>query len=272
MLHHEEYNPTDFEHQNTLVELIDSTTKNQKQNQNKGITQNVVRKRPPVVVNNFPENQNVFSNKRIVPGNNSYNDAAKKNMDKSIEANKAGKMNNQNIKIFTDSIPKGIKMKELNRHVHSGNAKMYCFPGATSTQLLHYLDINLDNTTDTVILHIGINDLLQGMTDNIINNLMNNIEQMVEKCRSFGIKRVFLSGITVTMRITCPNLEKVHNQLVSLCQKLEIAYIDNRNIIGAHLYNDGLHLLDTGKQILAKNFIFNLNNFLFQTQQPPVLR
>ena len=126
--------------------------------------------------------------------------------------------------------------------------KCIAFLGQHQPNFYIIFDINLDNTTDTVILHIGINDLLQGMTDNIINNLMNNIEQMVEKCRSFGIKRVFLSGITVTMRITCPNREKVHNQLVSLCQKLEIAYIDNRNIIGAHLYNDGLHLLDTGNK------------------------
>ena len=142
---------------------------------------------------------------------------------------------------------------------------MHCFPGATSAQLLHYLDVNLDNTTDTVILHIGINDLLQDMANN--NNFMKNIEKMVQKCRSFGVKRVFLSGITITTRISCQQLEEIHEQLVSLCEKINIIYIDNRNIFGVHLFKDGLHLLESGKQILAKNFIFNLNNFLGQTQQ-----
>ena len=65
---------------------------------------------------------------------------------------------------------------------------MHCFPRATSAQLLHYLDVNLDHTTDTVILHIGIDDLLQDMannnnnlTDNSIKNFIKNIEQMVQK-------------------------------------------------------------------------------------------
>ena len=66
---------------------------------------------------------------------------------------------------------------------------------------------------------------------------------MVAKCQSFGIKHVFLSGIAVTMQITCPDLEKVHEQLVRLCKKLEIVYIGNRNIFGAHLCNDGLQLV-----------------------------
>ena len=147
---------------------------------------------------------------------------------------------------------------------------MHCFPGATSAQLLHYLDVNLDHTTDTVILHIGINDLLQDMANNI-KNFMKNIEQMVQKCCSFGVKRIFLSGITITTRISCQQLEEIHEQLVSLCEKINIIYIDNKNIFGIHIFKDGLHLLESGKQILAKNFIFNLNNFLCQTQQPIVM-
>ena len=109
------------------------------------------------------------------------------------------------------------------------------------------------------------------LTDNSIKNLMKNIEQMVQKCRSFGVKRVFLSGITITKRISCQQLEEIHEQLVSLCEKINIIYIDNRNIFGVHLFKDGLHLLESGKQILAKSFIFNLNNFLCLTQQPIVM-
>ena len=47
-----------------------------------------------------------------------------------------------------------------------GKAKLQCFPGATSNQLLHYLDVNLqDNNTESVILHVGVNDVLQDCTE-----------------------------------------------------------------------------------------------------------
>ena len=43
-----------------------------------------------------------------------------------------------------------------------GKAKLQCFPGATSNQLLHYLDVNLqDNDTESVILHVSVNGVLQ---------------------------------------------------------------------------------------------------------------
>ena len=35
--------------------------------------------------------------------------------------------------------------------------------------------------------------------------------------------------------------------------------VKNDNITRASLSKDGLHLLDTGKQILADNFVFNVN-------------
>ena len=36
-------------------------------------------------------------------------------------------------------------------------------------------------------------------------------------------------------------------------------YVNNDNITRANLFKDGLHLLDTGKQILVDNFVFNVN-------------
>ena len=128
--------------------------------------------------------------------------------------------------------------------------------------LLHYLDANLHSTTDTVILHIGVNDLLKDMSiNNNFTTFMKNVEHMVQKCRRFGAKLVFLSGVVHTRRIAWQILNDVHDRLVSLCKRLEINYIENRNIRETHLFKDGLHLLDAGKQILANNLIFNLNNF-----------
>ena len=82
---------------------------------------------------------------------------------------------------------------------------------------------------------------------------------------------MFLSGIVYIKRIALQILNDIHDRLISLCKRLEINYIDNRNIRETHLFKDGLHLLETGKQILANNFVFNLNNFSYQVQQPILL-
>ena len=48
-----------------------------------------------------------------------------------------------------------------------------------------------------------------------------------------------------------------------MCNIEGYCYVNNDNITRANLFKDGLHLLDTGKQILADNLVFNANrNFL----------
>ena len=40
---------------------------------------------------------------------------------------------------------------------------------------------------------------------------MKNVEYMVQKCRGFGVKQVFLSGIVCTKRIAWQILNDVHD-------------------------------------------------------------
>ena len=52
-------------------------------------------------------------------------------------------------------------MHKFNRLTKNCKAKIFNFPGASSHQLLDYLDVHLkDKSIDTVIIYIGINDLL----------------------------------------------------------------------------------------------------------------
>ena len=57
--------------------------------------------------------------------------------------------------IFEDSIPQGIRIHEFNSLVKKGYAKMNSFPGATSKELLHYVD-----ATYWGIIHVWVNNLL----------------------------------------------------------------------------------------------------------------
>ena len=137
--------------------------------------------RPFLVVNQHPENQTTFgnTNDRIAPGNKSNSEALNNNSKSDV----------RNIKIFCDSIPKGIRIKELNHRISNGNARLHSFPEATSKQLLHYLDANLNNSRDTVQIHIGINDILNSISN--VNRLLLNIKDIAKKCRNFGVKNIF---------------------------------------------------------------------------------
>ena len=101
--------------------------------------------------------------------------------------------------IFIDNIPKGISIGEINTFIKNGKTKMVSFPGATSKEILHYLDIHLTNSSpDAVILHVGVNDLLEDNSKSKIENLEKNLRSMVDKCHTYGVKNVFISGLVYT--------------------------------------------------------------------------
>ena len=144
---------------------------------------------------------------------------------------------------------------------------MVSLPGVTSKEILHYLDVHLTNfAANAAILHVGVNDLLEDNSQSKIENLGKNLRSMVEKCHSYGIKNVFISGLVYTTRIGLPVLERTHEMIVHLCNKLGTCYVDNRNIRRKHLWKDGLHLVESGKVILTKTFLSYLSKcFLIRT-------
>ena len=143
---------------------------NKKSDQVSRSHQKLPSKRPQVVVNNNPENQKTFSRLPVIPGKDKYSETVK------------AKPEPTNTLIFTDSIPKGIRMCDFNKSIKNRKAKMLNFPGASSRQLLHYMDIHLEGIqVDTVVIHIGVNDLLNYNNQSRTNSLMNNIICMVQK-------------------------------------------------------------------------------------------
>ena len=52
------------------------------------------------------------------------------------------KQKQENILIFSDSIPSRIRMYNYNKALKNAKAKHLSFPGTTSKQLLQYLDVN----------------------------------------------------------------------------------------------------------------------------------
>ena len=107
--------------------------------------------RPSPVVNNNPENQDLFI--RNIPGNKSYAQAT-------VPSNSARTSNKV---IFRDSIVNvSTKLKyNINGALSNERARFKYFPGATSKELLHYFDATLEGSDFQVaVIHVGINDLM----------------------------------------------------------------------------------------------------------------
>ena len=185
--------------QNTDTLRLLGNDKELRRNRNVLNSQNTGSKRPSIVINKYPERQTDFSQPPVIPGTKLFSEASQPSKGQ------------RNISIFTDSIPKGIRIREFNSFIKNVKTKMVSFPGATSNEILHYLDVHLTNSSaDAVKLHVGVNDLLKDNSQLKIENLENNLRSMVEKCHIFGIKNVFIAGFVYTTRIGLPVLERTH--------------------------------------------------------------
>lgn len=71
------------------------------------------------------------------------------------------------------------------------------------------------HTPKTVVIHAGINDILDHKSQSNNKKLLSNIKYMIDNCRKFDVKNILISGYS-------------------------LIYIDNRNIKGVHFYQDNL--------------------------------
>ena len=211
------------------------------------------------VVNNFSKNVH-FIRANTAPGNKSYADAA-------ISHNTKNGITKKVI-VFGDSIIRGIRVRDFNQQVKNGSPKFKSFPGCNSEEMLHYIEPALETGFyDSAILHVGVNDKSSRSADNLMSNLVN----IVNKCKSFGVMDLFISGIAFNKRLPYTVIKKVNEKIVDMCNNNDIVFIDNGNISNMDLYQDGFHLLERGKCLLAKNFIFVLNNFLNMHSRNPLI-
>ena len=82
----------------------------------------------------------------------------------------------KNIALFSDSIPRGIKFKELNQKINRGRIHLKAFPGARAQHLNHCLVPSLEEYEyDCAIIHVDINDILRDKNGNELKNLPEDI-------------------------------------------------------------------------------------------------
>ena len=70
---------------------------------------------------------------------------------------------------------------------------MLNFPGASSSGISHYINVHLkEKLIDTAIIHVGVNEQLNGNSQLKINQLIENIKKVTQKCVSFGVKNMYI--------------------------------------------------------------------------------
>ena len=117
------------------------------------------------------------------------------------------------------------------------------------------------------VIHIGIKDILNNKTSLNTDQMLENIKNITQRCKRDGIQKVL-----TTNRLAQDLVVEVNKLIKNMFNIEGYCYINNDNITRANLFKDGLHLADSGKQILADNFVSNVNrNFLMSRKFHPTV-
>ena len=83
---------------------------------------------------------------------------------------------------------------------------------------------------------------------------------IVNTCRSNGIKRIFVSSITCRPHYQ-PKVDKANDLLRYYAGIYKFVYIDNACIQSEHINKrDGVHLLKEGVWLLCNNYLSHINS------------
>lgn len=177
---------------------------------------------------------------KTVPGKQLYSDAT------------AGK---KEVFIIGTSMVKNIKMKRFNQHLNRCSSRLRAFPGASALQLQHYaLPTLVDDKPDSVIIHGGCNDVSKDHKDP--TSIANEIIGIATLCKNNNVRNVCISSLIARSdEVLNKKVQAINANLKEACKQLNIHFLSNWNINkDNHLWDDGLHLNNSGIFTLSCNF------------------
>ena len=126
----------------------------------------------------------------------------------------------KNVVIFSDSMVKGLKMKQFNSHIHDVTVYVKAFPGAKADQLNHQAKTSLEEYKyDATIIHAGKNDILRSKGENEVNDIPRiKVMNIADTCRNYNIAKIFLSSIIRCSRTTV-DIDYVNEKLENYVSK-----------------------------------------------------
>ena len=137
-----------------------------------------------------------------------------------------------------------------------GNTLKYC------NQLNHYIIPTLEEFDyDCATIHVGINDILRSKDMLELKDIPKKLMQIGATCQRYNIRKVYVSLIVPSTR-TSFNIGQINKVIDELCLKSNFDFIEHQNITSNDLWVDDIHLTNSRKAILARDFAEKVNEFL----------
>ena len=154
--------------------------------------------------------------------------------------------------IIGDSMIKRVQGWKIARKV-GHRVVVKAFPGATTSDMEHYLKPALAKDPRRVILHVGTNDLKSNLRPNP-NQIADSIVDLARMIESESEAEVIISEvITRSDKTPEDHIITVNKLLSRYCNQNGWQLLRHNNISKDHLNDGGLHLNDQGVSILVTN-------------------
>ena len=154
--------------------------------------------------------------------------------------------------IVGDSIIRNLKGNLMSKNK---TVKVRSFPGSTIDDMTDFIKPILRRAPESVITHIGTNDLKTKSEDEIIKNLKGLVE-MIELCNV----KCSISLLTIREGHLREKGRRVNELIKANFSDSNLGIISNDNIDEKHLNGSGLHLNQKGTLTLARNLISHIKS------------
>ena len=137
------------------------------------------------------------------------------------------------------------------------------FPGATISNMYHYLIPLLEKKPDYLILHVGPNDGINYEGKEIVDKLL--------QLKSFIQEKLPTANVMLSkpiMRVDVKQRENVVTDVINKLSELDIDIIDNGKLAKNHLNGKELHLDGKGILLYARNLINGIRKLSCKGKMP----
>jgi hypothetical protein len=132
-----------------------------------------------------------------------------------------------------------------------GNMMVECFPGIRTEQLQRVMENRDLGSPDTVIIHVGTNDLRRAVN---LDYVMGDVYALVNKAKTkFPQSRLVLSGVLRCRDVSWPRIGALNDRYDWIAKTMGVIFVDpNRWIEDWDFGSDGLHINRGGARRLSQ--------------------
>ena len=111
---------------------------------------------------------------------------------------------------------------------------------------------------DCPIIHVGIKSILPSKDISKLKDLPKTIMRIGITCQSYNIGEVHVSSNISSLRTSiCTG--QINKGIKELCHRNNFVFVDHKKLISNDLWVDSIYLANSGKSLLAGDFVKNIN-------------